>query len=378
MDSFYAMHDVLALSSLLPMSSSVMVMDPSPSCMFLFALHPPSNQLVSDLLTCSHSHETDSSTSMDEAFGCRTDREVDADAPVHCHCTLLDVFVYESLNTQHENSSNINSYCPHAPTSLVDIARGGGELDDSLEDIREERLSPIQQRTRRHDARDDVSAQTRVQNRQKQSKLPWTSPKRLWNAARNLIGRTTNILIPKQSPEEGVEDHEFDELDEILEKDATLKAEKAPKERWQEEEEWLEATASSPPPDEASLLKGWNRRSLRAWINKVSQSNVCYYYTCFLPLLTFSNEIQSHSSRASSSVQKQQEQSKQSEKYWNPFPSTASLICSAYTLQRMWFYRSSHCLGCKTLWNTMRKRTSQLLMRKMHLTTESTDNSWTS
>ncbi|KAL7530845.1 hypothetical protein ACHAXR_010145, partial [Thalassiosira sp. AJA248-18] len=125
-------------------------------------------------------------------------------------------------------------------------------------------------------------------------------PKRLLNVARNLIGRTAGILRPKQqSTGAGDEvDHAFDELDLILESssNSTTENEKGgyeipPQDVDEEEDDWLEALP--PLPQTASLLKGWQQRPLRSWINKVSfllergafLVNYCSMHDFFLSML---------------------------------------------------------------------------------------------
>jgi hypothetical protein len=107
------------------------------------------------------------------------------------------------------------------------------------------------------------------------NRLSWMSPKRLWTAARQVIDRTSGMLRLNRSSvlktegdiqPEISQDVEFEELDSILYRSNAY--EKQTSDEQSDTTGWLESETS--PPKEASLLKGWNQRSLRAWINKVS------------------------------------------------------------------------------------------------------------
>jgi hypothetical protein len=108
------------------------------------------------------------------------------------------------------------------------------------------------------------------------NRLSWMSPKRLWTAARQVIDRTSCILRLNRSSVSTTEgdiqpeisqDVEFEELDSILYR-SNAHDKQTSDEQLLDTTGWLESETS--PPKEASLLKGWNQRSLRAWINKVS------------------------------------------------------------------------------------------------------------
>jgi hypothetical protein len=103
--------------------------------------------------------------------------------------------------------------------------------------------------------------------------LLWISPKRLRTVARKVIDRTTSMLGFRKIPSctentqvDSSEDHEFAELDNIIENSNMINHHKDDS-RWLGDTAWLASETS--PPKEASTLKGWNKRSLRAWINKV-------------------------------------------------------------------------------------------------------------
>lgn len=91
-------------------------------------------------------------------------------------------------------------------------------------------------------------------------------PKRLFSAARGLIGRTANIVIrrPRKRVESEEVDHTFDELDRILESGNMTGniTEHGNGSRIEEADKWIDSL-----PQGASLPKGWKERSLSAWIN---------------------------------------------------------------------------------------------------------------
>jgi hypothetical protein len=123
------------------------------------------------------------------------------------------------------------------------------------------------------------------------------SPKRIWVAAKTVFDQTkygilrfnTNHRLSSKDNQQRVvqavsNDVEFAELDSILEQSDTAAAlPSSVREEYTQtntgevdSDEWL-----SSPPRGASLLKGWNQRSLRAWINKVSDAP----FTCVHKLL---------------------------------------------------------------------------------------------
>jgi hypothetical protein len=171
-----------------------------------------------------------------------------------------DLFADE---TRQEN----NTFSKAALITSINIPRGGSisQLFDDMTDHVD--LASAHSSLSEPDEKSKSIHQIHEQS----TKISWISPRRLWSAARKAIGRTTVVLgfnRNKQSSEEtkldNIEDHEFAELDSIL---ASSNDSDQPKEDQQRhnETEWLES-----PPAEASMLKGWNRRSLRAWMKKVS------------------------------------------------------------------------------------------------------------
>ena len=125
----------------------------------------------------------------------------------------------------------------------------------------------------KHDTNKSDQMQRRKRSRPRLvPRLP--KPKQILNGARNLIGRTTNVILlrprrnnQKKQHQKDEVDHTFDELDEILEKskstNSTINGEIIA-------EGLNEETTLPPLPETAALTKGWQQRSLRAWINKVS------------------------------------------------------------------------------------------------------------
>jgi hypothetical protein len=93
--------------------------------------------------------------------------------------------------------------------------------------------------------------------------------KHIWKGARSLIGQTAIVFrrgrVINNNAEiqefDGYvqEDHSFDELDDIFNKSDTHCC----------DDDYF--TETTKPPREAATLKGWKRRSLRAWIRKIEQ-----------------------------------------------------------------------------------------------------------
>lgn len=157
----------------------------------------------------------------------------------------------------------------------------GGETEykfDSLQIEQEESDHEIQQST-------STSATSNEDQYTKQGpQMSWISPKRLWTAARTVIGRTTGILrFNRLSPNAGEsntdtdKDTEFAELDSILEQsDSGVPESRVEEHTSIDSSDWLSSEPS--PPKGLSLLKGWNQRSLRNWIKKVSLLDVHIYH----------------------------------------------------------------------------------------------------
>jgi len=99
---------------------------------------------------------------------------------------------------------------------------------------------------------------------------------KLLRVASRLLGRTAKKLLGpvRQQTRDGddVIDHTFDELDRILDKTNDIAISPGNDEEWGSDDNatWLEAWP--PLPQAASLLKGWKKRTLRGWMNKVHLS----------------------------------------------------------------------------------------------------------
>ena len=119
---------------------------------------------------------------------------------------------------------------------------------------------------------------------QNKERLSWISPKRLWSVARNVLDRTTGILrfhrssTTSQTQISGSDkDEDFDELDSIFDKTDNEDPIQDEERKMGSDETWLDSEPS--PPEGASLLRSWNQRSLRSWINKVSKRVLCLYHS---------------------------------------------------------------------------------------------------
>lgn len=123
---------------------------------------------------------------------------------------------------------------------------------------------------------------------------PTSKSYNLWRAARRWIGQATAKWISRKEPldriqrldekQESYFEHNFDELDEILQNNNNTHSDDKvgfnsldkttengeQKGNTTKIEDWVVGNFSSTPPQDASLLKGWNRRALRSWLYKVS------------------------------------------------------------------------------------------------------------
>lgn len=138
----------------------------------------------------------------------------------------------------------------------------------------------------------DISKPTKRSKKDRRGVLrfPLLRPKRLMKAARNLVGRTANIMSFRSTAQNDVVDHSFDELDRIIESTNTTADEESSNEKADlqqprgvesMDEALREMTTTTWPSLEqaASLLKWRKRRSFRSWVNEVtiflSERNIC-------------------------------------------------------------------------------------------------------
>jgi len=115
-------------------------------------------------------------------------------------------------------------------------------------------------------------------------------PKRLLTVAKNIVGRTANILFFKsrrqqQSPEEEDVnvDHTFDELDRIIENTSSVEVPQQNQHPRGSDRNDVDNQSSWPtlPQGISSLTGGWKQRTFRHWINQVSANNDILMHSLF-------------------------------------------------------------------------------------------------
>jgi len=186
-------------------------------------------------------------------------------APDHCR---------EMLLPQEENSELVSEEISLQPKSLRQ--RSG--------------YSPITRSRRRRRLVGSIGSKLSDED---QANDPTSKSNNLWSAARRWIGHATAKWIHRKEPldriqrlgekQESYFEHNFDELDKILQNNNNTHSDdevgfnsldKSTETGEQNGnttkiKDWLAGNFSSTPPQDASLLKGWNRRALRSWLYKM-------------------------------------------------------------------------------------------------------------
>jgi hypothetical protein len=153
------------------------------------------------------------------------------------------------------------------------LLRGGGTDRTTIYEEEDEK-ELTNKSSNEHAARykqQSTKSDEEICKQQQYTRMSWMSPKRIWAAAKTVLGQTSGILrfnrlssSDKTQEVQSSNDMDFAELDSILEQTNGASAST----QTVDDDAWLASDPS--PPREASLLKGWNQRSLRTWINKVS------------------------------------------------------------------------------------------------------------
>lgn len=113
--------------------------------------------------------------------------------------------------------------------------------------------------------------------------------KQIINGARTLLGQTTNAIFRRRLKRSNAiesrqgynsgdviiqEDHTFDDLDNIInEGSVSSSIDEIHSHHYEDDNDDDDDffTSTTKPPREAATLKGWKRRSLRAWVRKMEQ-----------------------------------------------------------------------------------------------------------
>jgi hypothetical protein len=153
------------------------------------------------------------------------------------------------------------------------LLRGGGTDRTTIYEEEDEK-ELTNKSSNEHAARykqQSTKSDEEICKQQQYTRMSWMSPKRIWAAAKTVLGQTSGILrfnrlssSDKTQEVQSSNDMDFAELDSILEQTNGASAST----QTVDDDAWLASDPS--PPRGASLLKGWNQRSLRTWINKVS------------------------------------------------------------------------------------------------------------